>query len=62
MNAESVARALGAANDLLELLRLAEGAAVRLAQEVHGASYEHAALIARELSRVRRSAERELGL
>jgi hypothetical protein len=58
MNAESLGRALGAANDLLELLRLAEGAAARLTQEVHGASHGRAMLLARELVRLRRSAER----
>jgi hypothetical protein len=58
MNAQSGSRALAAANDLIELLRLAQGAAERLAQEVYGASYEHAELIERELQRVRRSAEK----
>jgi hypothetical protein len=58
MNAQSGSRALGAANDLIELLRLAQGAAERLAQEVYGVSYEHAELIERELQRVRRSAEK----
>ena len=57
MDAPSTSRALGAANDLIDLLRLAEGAAARLAQEVHGVSHEHAALITRELRRLRRSAE-----
>jgi hypothetical protein len=58
MNAESGSRALGAAHDLLDLLRLAQSAAERIAQEVFGPSYEHAELISRELQRLRRSAER----
>ena len=58
MNAESGSRALGAAHDLIDLLRLAQAAAERIAQEVYGASFEHADLIARELQRVRRSAEK----
>ena len=58
MNAESGSRALNAANDLLELLRLAQGATERLEQEVHGPSYEQADLIGRELHRMRRLAER----
>jgi hypothetical protein len=58
MNAESGSRALNAANDLLELLRLAQGATERLEQEVYGPSYEHAELIAREIHRLRRSAEK----
>jgi hypothetical protein len=53
MNTQSAARALGAANDLMQLMRLAEAAAVRLAQELHGLSYEHAMLIARGLARLR---------
>jgi hypothetical protein len=58
MNAESGSRALNAANDLLELLRLAQSATERLEQEVYGPSYEHAELIAREIHRLRRSAEK----
>jgi hypothetical protein len=57
MDAESGSRALSAANDLVELLRLALGAAERLEQEVHGPSFEHADLIARDVQRLRRSAE-----
>jgi hypothetical protein len=57
MDAESGSRALSAADDLAELLRLAHGAAERLEQEVHGPSFEHADLIARDLHRLRRSAE-----
>ena len=58
MDGESGSRALSAADDLLELLRLAQSAAERVAQEVNGVSYEHAELIERELQRVRRSAEK----
>ena len=57
MDAESGSRALSAINDLCELLRLALGAAERLEQEVHGPSFEHADLIAREVHRLRRSAD-----
>jgi len=57
MDAESGSRALGAVNDLMELLRLAQSAADRLEHEVHGASYEQADLIARELHRLRRLTE-----
>jgi hypothetical protein len=58
MDAETGARALSAANDLAELLRLASSAAERVAQEVYGVSFEHAELIARELQRLRRSADK----
>jgi uncharacterized membrane protein YccC len=58
MDARSGSRALGAAQDLIELLRLAASAAERLAQELYGASYEHAELIERELQRLRRSADK----
>jgi hypothetical protein len=57
MDTQSSARALGAANDLMQLLRLAEAAAVRLAQDMHGPSYEHALLVARALARLRRRAD-----
>jgi len=49
---------LRAATDLIELLRLAQGASDRLEHEVHGASYEQVDLIARDLQRLRRQAER----
>jgi hypothetical protein len=58
MDSESTTRALGAVNDLVELLRLAQGAAERLEHEVHGPSYEMTDLIARELHRLRRLGER----
>lgn len=58
MDAETGSRALNAANDLIELLRLAHSAAERVAQAVYGVSYEHAELIARDLQRLRRSADK----
>jgi hypothetical protein len=58
MDGQSGSRALGAASDLVELLRLAQASTERLAQEVYGVSYEHAGLIERELQRLRRSAEK----
>jgi hypothetical protein len=57
MDPESGSRALSAVNDLIELLRLAQSAADRLEHEVHGASYEQAELLARELHRLRRVTE-----
>jgi hypothetical protein len=58
VDAQSGSRALSAANDLVEMLRLAQSAAERVAQEVYGVSYEHAELIERELQRLRRSADK----
>lgn len=58
MDAQSGSRALSAANDLVELLRLAHAAAERVSQEVYGVAYEHAELIARDLQRLRRSADK----
>ena len=58
MDTESSSRALSAVNDLVELMRLAQSAADRVEHEVHGASYEEADLIARELHRLRRLVER----
>jgi hypothetical protein len=58
MDPESSSRALGAVNDLVELLRLSQSAAERVEHEVHGPSYELTDLIARELHRLRRLAER----
>jgi len=58
MDAETGSRALSAASDLVELLRLAHSAAERVALEVYGVSFEHAELIARELARLRRSADK----
>jgi hypothetical protein len=57
MNADADSRALSAIADLVQLLLLAEGAAQRLAQEVHGPSFDHAELIVRDLRRLRRSAD-----
>jgi len=58
MDPESGSRALNAVDDLVELLRLGQSAADRLEHEVHGVSYEQAELIARELHRLRRLAEK----
>ncbi len=58
MDAEAGSRVLNAANDLVELLRLAQGATDRLEREVHGPSYEQADLIARDIHRLRRQAEK----
>lgn len=57
MDAESGSRILHAANDLVELLRLSQGAADRLEQDLFGASYEQAETLAREIHRLRRQAE-----
>jgi hypothetical protein len=58
MDGQTGSRALGAASDLVELLRLAQSSAERIAQEVYGVAYEHAELIERELQRLRRSADK----
>jgi hypothetical protein len=58
MDAETGSRALNAANDLIELLRLTQGAIERVAQEVHGAPFEQADQMARDMQRLRRVAER----
>jgi hypothetical protein len=60
MDAQSGSRALSAGNDLVELLRLAHGAAERLAHELYGPQFEHAGLLQRELHRLRHSADRLL--
>jgi hypothetical protein len=61
MDPVSGSRALSAANDLVELLRLAQSTVERLAQDVYGPAFEHAELLARELQRLRRSAEKLRG-
>ena len=61
MDGQSGSRALGAVGDLVELLRLAQASAERVAQEVYGVPYEHAELIGRELQRLRRSADKLKG-
>ena len=61
MDSQSGSRALGAVSDLVELLRLAQASAERVAQEVYGVAYEHAELIERELQRLRRSADKLKG-
>ena len=58
MDGVSGSRTLSAANDLVELLRLAQSAAERVEQEVFGPQFEHAELIARDIQRLRRSAEK----
>ena len=57
MDAESGSRTLHAADDLVELLRLTQGAAERVAHEVHGPSFEQAEQIVRDIHRLRRIAE-----
>jgi hypothetical protein len=61
VDSQSGSRAIGAASDLIELLRLAQASAERVAQEVYGVAYEHAELIERELQRLRRSADKLKG-
>ena len=58
MDAEAGSRALNAANDLVELLRLGQGALERVAQEVHGAPFERADQAAGDMHRLQRLAER----
>src|SRR5262252_515471 len=57
MDAHSASRAVTAVNDLIELLRLAQGAADRLEHEVHGPAYEHYERVTDDLRRLRRAAE-----
>jgi len=57
MDDQSASRALTAAADLIELLRLAQGAANRLEHEVHGPAYEHYERLIDDLRRLRRAAE-----
>ena len=58
MYAESGSRTLHAAADLVELLRLAQSAAERLGQEVHGNAFQQAELIGRDIHGLRSLAER----
>ena len=58
MDAQSGSRALHAANDLVELLRLTHGALERVEAEVAGPSYELADNMAREVHRLRRLADK----
>ena len=58
MDAETGSRVLNAADDLVELLRLAQSATDRLEHEVHGPAYEQADMIARDIHRLRRQAEK----
>lgn len=57
VNSESDSRALSAIEDLVHLPQLAEGAAQRLAHEVHGPSFDHAELITRNLQQLRRGVD-----
>jgi hypothetical protein len=58
MDPETSSRALRAATDLVEVLRLAQGATERVAQEVHGAPFEQADQLDHDIQRLRRVAER----
>jgi hypothetical protein len=58
MEAEAGSRALNGASDLVELLRLAQGALERVELEVHGASFEQAQAFGRDIHRLRRQAEK----
>ena len=58
MDAETGSRALHAANDLVETLRLAQGALERVAKEVHGVPFEQADQLASDMHRLQRLAER----
>jgi hypothetical protein len=58
MDGESGSRALNAANDLVELLRLTQSALERVEREVVGPQFEQADLMARDVQRLRRLAER----
>ena len=58
MDGETGSRVLNAANDLVELLRLAQGTTDRLERELYGPSYEQADMIARDIHRLRRQAEK----
>jgi hypothetical protein len=58
MDAEAGSRAPGPAHDLVELLRLTQGALERIEREVHGAPYEQADAIGRDVHRLRRQAEK----
>ena len=60
MDAEGGSRALNAANDLVELLRLAHGALERIERDVHGSPYEQADVLGRDVQRLRRQAEKLL--
>jgi hypothetical protein len=55
--AEEGSRALDATSDLKDLLRLAHEAVHRIAQDVHGTTYESADALSRRLHEVRREAD-----
>ena len=56
--AEEGSRAMGAASDLVDLLRLAHEAVHRIKQDSHASSYEHADLISQQLHMLRLQAEK----
>ena len=58
MISDSTTRALNAINDLLDLLRLAHGAAERVQKEVHGFAHDHAGDMSRSIHEMRQTAER----
>ena len=58
MEAEAGSRALHGSSDLVELLRLAQGALERIQLEVHGSSFEQAQAVARDLHHLRRQADK----
>ena len=58
MNPENVSRALQAMNDLVDLLRLAQGAAQRLETESHAPIFERTESRLVEVRRVRRDSEK----
>ena len=58
MIGDSTSRALNAINDLVDLLRLAHGAAERVEREVHGSDvYDYADQMSLAIREVRRTAE-----
>jgi hypothetical protein len=58
MEAEAGSRALHGSSDLVELLRLAQGALERIELEVHGTLFEQAQAFGRDIQRLRRQAEK----
>ena len=58
MISDATSRALNAVNDLVELLRLAHGAAERVGKDVHGSViFDHADQMSRNIREIRRAAE-----
>jgi hypothetical protein len=55
---DSTSRALNAINDLVDLLRLAHGAAGRVEREVHGSlAFDHAEQVSQSVREIRQTAE-----